>query len=186
MAEDNNYPGGDRRPLEPKTPARFWVLMIVLAASIPLLMLLQARRQPAAKQISQPKLLSLVRSNLVEKGVISYSSDSRFLQTVSGRYREVDAAGKTNLVHFFVEARLTDDIESVLVNEAGFTPQQSSNIWLSIFIQLLPILLIGFLVWFFFIRQLKAAGRGALSFGKSKARLLSKDKNKTTFKDVAG
>ena len=51
---------------------------------------------------------------------------------------------------------------------------------------MVPFLLIGFLVWFFFIRQIKMAGKGALSFGKSKARMLAKEKNKTTFKDVAG
>ena len=51
---------------------------------------------------------------------------------------------------------------------------------------LLPILLFGALIWFVFIRQIKAAGKGALSFGKSKARLLAKERNKTTFKDVAG
>ena len=45
---------------------------------------------------------------------------------------------------------------------------------------------IGLLFWFFFIRQIKMAGKGALSFGKSKARMLAKDRNKTTFKDVAG
>ena len=42
------------------------------------------------------------------------------------------------------------------------------------------------LFWFFFIRQIKIAGKGALSFGRSKARMLAKDRNKTTFKDVAG
>src|SRR5436189_241084 len=46
--------------------------------------------------------------------------------------------------------------------------------------------LIGLLIWFVFIRQIKMAGKGALSFGKSKARLLAKEKNKSTFKDVAG
>ena len=49
-----------------------------------------------------------------------------------------------------------------------------------------PIIFIALLFWFFFIRQIKMAGKGALSFGKSKARMLSKDRNKTTFKDVAG
>jgi cell division protease FtsH len=42
------------------------------------------------------------------------------------------------------------------------------------------------LVYFFLIRQIRNAGKGALSFGKSKARMLSKEKNRTTFKDVAG
>src|SRR5208337_3976058 len=51
---------------------------------------------------------------------------------------------------------------------------------------IVPFLLIGILFWFFFIRQIKIAGKGALSFGKSKARMLAKDRNKTTFKEVAG
>ena len=38
----------------------------------------------------------------------------------------------------------------------------------------------------FFIRQIKIAGKGALSFGKSKAKMLAKERNKTMFKDVAG
>ena len=45
---------------------------------------------------------------------------------------------------------------------------------------------IALLFWFFFIRQIKLAGKGALSFGKSKARMLAKERNKVTFKDVAG
>jgi cell division protease FtsH len=51
---------------------------------------------------------------------------------------------------------------------------------------IVPFLVIGVLFWFFFIRQIKMAGKGALSFGKSKARMLAKERNKTMFKDVAG
>ncbi len=46
------------------------------------------------------------------------------------------------------------------------------------------ILLVG--VWIFFMRQMQAGGNRTMSFGKSKARLISSKKNKTTFKDVAG
>jgi cell division protease FtsH len=56
----------------------------------------------------------------------------------------------------------------------------------SFMLSILPIIVIAALIWFFFIRQIKMAGKGALSFGKSKARLLAKERNKTTFKDVAG
>ena len=45
---------------------------------------------------------------------------------------------------------------------------------LSSLIATLPILVVGALIWFFFVRQIRAAGKGALSFGKSKARLLTK------------
>ena len=50
----------------------------------------------------------------------------------------------------------------------------------------LPVLLIILLLFFLFRQQMKSAGRGAMSFGKSKARLLARDHNKITFKDVAG
>ena len=50
---------------------------------------------------------------------------------------------------------------------------------------LLPIILIiG--VWLFFMRQMQGGGRGAMGFGKSKARLLTEHKNRVTFSDVAG
>ncbi|MDB5423178.1 MAG: ftsH, partial [Phenylobacterium sp.] len=49
----------------------------------------------------------------------------------------------------------------------------------------LPILLlIG--VWIFFMRQMQGGARGAMGFGKSKARLLTENKNRVTFEDVAG
>jgi cell division protease FtsH len=49
-----------------------------------------------------------------------------------------------------------------------------------------PFLLIVALLYFFIFRQIKMAGKGAMSFGKSRARMLNKEKNKITFKDVAG
>ena len=50
----------------------------------------------------------------------------------------------------------------------------------------LPIFFLLILLYFLFRHQIKAAGKGAMSFGKSKAKLMAMDKNKVTFKDVAG
>ncbi len=62
----------------------------------------------------------------------------------------------------------------------------NSNLMLSFLLNLLPILLIILLIYFFFRQQIRMAGKGALTFGKSKARMMARDKNKVTFKDVAG
>jgi cell division protease FtsH len=51
--------------------------------------------------------------------------------------------------------------------------------------QLLPILLVVG-VWLFFMRQMQGGAKGAMGFGKSKARLLTENKNRITFEDVAG
>ncbi len=62
-----------------------------------------------------------------------------------------------------------------------------TSIWTQIFISWFPFLLIIGL-WIFFMRQMQGGGggRGALSFGKSRARLLGEDQVKITFNDVAG
>ena len=62
---------------------------------------------------------------------------------------------------------------------------QNGNAWLSILFQFAPIaLLIG--LWLFMMRQMQSGGNKAMSFGKSKARLLSMQQKKITFKDLAG
>jgi cell division protease FtsH len=57
--------------------------------------------------------------------------------------------------------------------------------WPSWLLQLAPLILLGAL-WFIMIRQMQTGGNKALSFGKSRARLLSMQQKKVTFKDVAG
>ncbi|HWS18781.1 MAG TPA: ATP-dependent metallopeptidase FtsH/Yme1/Tma family protein, partial [Candidatus Elarobacter sp.] len=61
----------------------------------------------------------------------------------------------------------------------------SNGTWPSWILNLLPLVLLGAL-WFFMIRQMQTGGNKALSFGKSRARLLSMQQKKITFKDVAG
>src|SRR5699024_7776647 len=81
---------------------------------------------------------------------------------------------------------LIGDLLQHNVTVVGKPPDQRSLL-MQIFISWFPfILLIG--VWIFFMRQMQGGGggRGAMSFGKSKARMLSADQVKETFNDVAG
>jgi len=83
------------------------------------------------------------------------------------------------------DSDLINDLVKQGVNASGQLPEETSFLT-TIFISWFPmILLIG--VWIFFMRQMQGGGgKGAMSFGKSKARLLSEDQIKTTFADVAG
>ena len=55
----------------------------------------------------------------------------------------------------------------------------------TILLQLLPILImVG--IWIFFMRQMQGGARGAMGFGKSKAKMLTENRNRVTFEDVAG
>ena len=90
---------------------------------------------------------------------------------------------QTNVPYF--DDKLISDLVKNDVRVYGEPPEEQS-ILTSIFISWFPmLLLIG--VWIFFMRQMQGGGgRGAMSFGKSKARLLGEDQIKTTFADVAG
>jgi cell division protease FtsH len=71
--------------------------------------------------------------------------------------------------------------KKIVVN---YQPDQTPT-WANMLISWAPfILLIGF--WIFFMRQMQSGGNKALSFGKSKAKLLASQQKKVTFKDVAG
>ncbi|WP_211254260.1 ATP-dependent zinc metalloprotease FtsH [Enterovibrio calviensis] len=83
------------------------------------------------------------------------------------------------------DPKLLDDLINSKVQVRG-TPPEEPSILASIFISWFPmLLLIG--VWIFFMRQMQGGGgKGAMSFGKSKARMMSEEQIKTTFADVAG
>ncbi|WP_367681787.1 ATP-dependent zinc metalloprotease FtsH [Buchnera aphidicola] len=83
------------------------------------------------------------------------------------------------------DPKLLDNLLTKNVKIVGEVPEEPSLL-ISIFISWFPmLLLIG--VWIFFMRQMQmGGGKGAMSFGKSKARMLSEDQIQTTFSDVAG
>jgi cell division protease FtsH len=104
-----------------------------------------------------------------------------------------DASGNkffTNIGSDPMRATVVEAIKSV--NDASGTTvvkyseeKPSNNLWLGILLNLLPfVLLIGFLA--FTLRQMQAGGNKALSFGKSRAKLLNNQQKRVTFKDVSG
>ena len=79
---------------------------------------------------------------------------------------------------------LGNELKDLLKDKAEY--KRTSDYLSKALFTFLPFLLIILLLFFLFRQQMKSAGRGAMSFGKSKARLLTMDRNKVTFKDVAG
>ena len=86
------------------------------------------------------------------------------------------------------DPRLMDDLLQHNVVVEGKKPEQQS-VWMQLLVAAFPVLII-LAIFMFFMRQMQGGmggGRGGpMSFGKSKARLLSEDQIKTTFADVAG
>ena len=100
----------------------------------------------------------------------------------------VDATGKPlAAVPFSVPVSTAiqgEDLNKLVKDKAIY--ERNKDYLSSALFTFLPFLLIIGILFFLFRQQMKSAGRGAMSFGKSKARLLTMDRNKVTFKDVAG
>ncbi len=109
-----------------------------------------------------------------------------------------DATIQGNELHGHLKATLKDQFHTTIpanyddllkaltaakVNTTIKEPQ--SNILLPLLFNVGPFVLLG-AIWFFMLRQMQSGGNKALSFGKSRARLLSMQQKKVTFKDVAG
>jgi cell division protease FtsH len=160
-----------------------------IIAAIVVLFMMRQKGLPPAKTIMPAQFLSLNDSNLIANANVAINQQTLPLVEVTGAFSLQDTNGKVAgetvpfVVHNFI---LTQDAEDLMNNNPHITITSPNVVVMNLVWGILPFLILGVLFWFFFIRQIKAAGKGALSFGKSKARMLGKDRNKTTFKDVAG
>jgi cell division protease FtsH len=87
-----------------------------------------------------------------------------------------------------VNTALIPDLEARLERAGVPTLQMeyTQNVIGSAILALLPLLLILLVIYLIFRQQIRSAGKGAFNFGKSRSKLITKDKNRVLFKDVAG
>ncbi|MBV8757708.1 MAG: ATP-dependent zinc metalloprotease FtsH [Deltaproteobacteria bacterium] len=89
------------------------------------------------------------------------------------------------VVYAELTPELMHEINAAGVQYVGPKIKDESSVWPQVLVWWLPmLLLVG--IFFLFMRQLQSGGGKAMSFGKSKAKLLSDHQNRVTFKDVAG
>ena len=132
------------------------------------------------KQIVNDKNLPLVLA--VEEG--------RPTQTIRGAYIKQGVGGAPPQqvpFHTTIYLNFTSNLQEKLA-AAGLQPAivTDSHLIGQTLISFGPILFFLALLYFLFRQQIRMAGKGALNFGKSRARMLARDKNKITFRDVAG
>ena len=197
MAESNPKPenGKNDQNDDLKGGMRPWTLTIwlVLIGSIMVLIMFRNQTEVKPKTLGYLEFIQKVDDKLIRNGVITYNPQTSDLREITGTYIELGESGKAKVVEgkevevpFKIRIPVTDKLVEKLLGSGLFVAKEPNTLFWSMVISLLPILIFGALIYFFFIRNLKMAGKSAMSFGKSKAKMLNKDKNKTTFKDVAG
>jgi cell division protease FtsH len=152
-------------------------------------MVVQHRLGTPDTVLSQYDFFQKFQSNSIVSATVNFNPQTAPLTEISGTYYKTDKDknSKPIVAPFVVKnAFLTPEKQDQLFASDKISANIPNSMLWSIGYQLLFFVGIGVLLWFFFIRQIKMAGKGALSFGRSKARLLAKDRNKITFKEVAG
>ncbi|WP_374659820.1 ATP-dependent zinc metalloprotease FtsH [Phenylobacterium sp.] len=149
-----------------------WGVIVVVLIGLYSMMTGGSQAAGASGQISYSQLLGKVNAGEVKAAVFR------------GTAIEVkDNSGKSYTA--LTPNNQDDLIKRLEAQGADINVKSAGGGLMGLFLNSLPILLlIG--VWIFFMRQMQGGARGAMGFGKSKAKMLTENKNRITFEDVAG
>ncbi|HVU09222.1 MAG TPA: AAA family ATPase, partial [Verrucomicrobiae bacterium] len=196
--DDNKNKKDNRGQKKPpggfKIPTFTWVAWIAIIGSVVALMFVRQRFTTQSDTLTQSEFFQKYDSNLIAQATLNYNIQSGDMAEITGTYYKTDKDGKVEtengksaVAQFNAKVWLTEKMKDSLLPPQGKLEVGETNpMLMNLVWGIAPFAILAIIFWFVFIRQIKIAGKGALSFGKSKARMLNKDKNKTTFKDVAG
>lgn len=203
----DQQPKQTRNPLRGGPPNRFQpkVFMIWLGIIVAIFAIMQfsPMQAGAPKEWNVSQLMQALDKGEVAKltlrpdpgsGSDYYTVEGELKQTETAKPQE--AAEKAPALtppapRFVTKGRLTDasmdQIRSLAAAKGiEYAEEPASTLMRDLLLTMLPFVLIIGLLYFLFMRQIRMAGRGAMSFGKSKARMLVRDRDRFSFKDVAG
>lgn len=160
------------------------VWLLIMALFLTIYQIVSTGKDQQRQIPYNPEFIQLVKDGRIQQAQVVMELSG--VSYVKGDLMEVDPeTGKP--AKFKVDAPVTDELIDLMVSHDvpfRFKPQ-NPYLW-QLLTGALPFLIVLGLLYFFFARQMKVMGKGALSFGKSRARLMTRDKNPVTFKDVAG
>jgi cell division protease FtsH len=189
MSSKENNPNPPRRPKKPEDERdwgsilRVTLFLLLLCVLLPLLPYVNKMYEGEIKKLEYWEFRELLTAGRVKTSTVTHdSAGNHFL---AGEYVLPDGkeAKYRTTVNLDYSRGLEADLRAHGVKDSV---KEVQGFWTSVFINWLPFFILPIFLWFLFARQMRSMGRGALAFGKSRARLLNRDKNKITFKDVAG
>jgi len=151
-------------------------LWLVISLMMILLFNMFNKPRPTADKITFSEFISHIESGKITAVVMQGNDISGKFEGKDGKeFRTYKPYSDADLTAKLLEKKVTINAK----------PEEEKFSWFSIFISWFPlILLVG--VWIFFMRQMQMGGGKAMSFGKSRAKLLTETQGKITFEDVAG
>lgn len=165
----------------PSKTMALWALLIVLAVLF--FQMYEKQANQVVRDFNYPKFLQAVESDQVVKDSVTFHTTTGEIEGLLNESGQKAFGGKN-----FKFIGNTGDKGFELMQAKGITPSYVSNdnsLMASVLLNWLPLIII-IAMFMFFMRQLQAGGGKAMAFGKSRAKLLTENKNRVTFKDVAG
>jgi cell division protease FtsH len=154
------------------------ILAVLVAAH-----LIRQSQQTTVEEIPYGRFEQLIEQGHIK--AVNIVSSSGGLDLIRGEYEDPDKSGAKK--KFVTKVKYSDEIYKYLKQySVSKDYSEAGQFWTQLVLSVLPFVLFVLLLYFLVGRQIKMAGKGALSFGKSRARMLSREKNRFTFKDVAG
>jgi cell division protease FtsH len=189
-SQKENKPRGN----EPSFNWRGVVLIAIAFALIGLAVLFRGGAYANVEEVPYNRFLELLENKAIATDknfpLQLVVEEGRPTQTLRGYYikQGIGASGAQQVpFRTTIFLNYNTDLQERLA-KANIQPaiKMESNLMAQTLVGFLPIALFLLVLYFLFRQQIRMAGKGALNFGKSKARMLARDKNKITFKDVAG
>jgi cell division protease FtsH len=192
MNQEKPEPGKSKPPQPDRFQPKVLMIWMGIIAAIFTLYALSDSQRGQIETKTVPELLEATEENRIISGVIKNEPNGgEQWYSITGRmapigYTAEQVGNRQDLqpVPFQAKGRLTPEDYTAL--RKSFREEPASTFFTNLLISIIPFILIIGLLYFLFIRQLRSAGKGAMSFGKSKAKMLTRDREKVGFKDVAG
>ncbi len=179
-----------------RIPNKPYLVWIMIFCAIIFLVMLPRGGALKVQNFDVRKLMSAANNDeLVEISITNDPNGGKDWYSIVGKVknplfgREDAPADTPRTLDFKFEGRVTDDMYKQLsAPTSPWTVRENpaGSFWGNILTTILPVLLILGVIYFMLTRQMKASGRMGMNYSKSPARLMSPDKNKVTFADVAG
>ena len=169
-------------------PLKTGLIWIAIIGAIVALFMLNPGKAPQPATLKIQQVVELAEQGQIASGFIQPDgTGGRDWSQVTGETKEAILKNETGATKAFVATgRLTDSNLELLQKSKIFVEKPATTAMTQLLLNILPFIIVIGLLYFLFVRQLRQAGKGALSFGKSRAKMLTRDKDRATFADVAG
>ena len=170
----------------PASPFKgFWAWFLIFGIVLSVFHLLSKDRQSSEDIAFYPTFVDLVKTGAVLRCEIVVEAQGRMY--VNGELAAQEQAGAKKARRVKVNITEGDKVQDLLqAHHVQYKNMLPSPLFLEMVSAILPILLLTGVLYFIFIRPMRAAGHGVMGFGRSRAKLLNRDNRKITFENVAG